>query len=116
MHMINKVNIYIVLINDRKGNRNSYHLINLSKLTILELYYQMDTTEENIKPPNCSWCQLKFLPDDNVRWPLHNINKHITACEKKFIDNEKFHKKQKSINNFFSNKNFNCLSYDNNIG
>jgi hypothetical protein len=99
----------------KENSYKSFHLINLSKFSLLELYYQMITTEENIKPSNCSWCQLKFPADDNVRWSLHNINKHISACEKKFMDNEKFHKTQKSINTFFSNQDFYCLSYDNNI-
>ena len=27
------------------------------------------------------------FPDDSMRWPLHNINKHIKACEDKLTSN-----------------------------
>jgi hypothetical protein len=51
----------------KENSYKSFHLINLSKFSLLELYYQMITTEENIKPSNCSWCQLKFPPILNNR-------------------------------------------------
>jgi hypothetical protein len=57
----------------------------------------MNLNTENPKPSKCPRCNFEF-PDDNMRWPLYNINKHIKSCENKHEENEKSKKSQKSMN------------------
>ena len=60
----------------------------------------MNTNIEKTKPNKCPRCNIDF-PDDNMRWPLHNINKHIKACEDKYQANEKIKNSKSSLNNYF---------------
>ena len=71
----------------------------------------MDLNNETIKPKECLRCHLEFPQNDNMRWSLYNINKHIKACEDKHLEKENIKKSQKSVASFFS-KLDNSIIYD----
>jgi hypothetical protein len=74
----------------------------------------MNTNIEIVKPNECPQCNIKFPHDDNMRWSLYNINKHIKACEEKNLEKDKIKKSQKSLTSFFS-KLSNYNFYKNNL-
>jgi hypothetical protein len=55
---------------------------------------------ENTKPSKCPRCNLEF-PDDKIRWPIYNINKHIKTCEDRYQDKEKIKNSNKTLTNYF---------------
>ena len=63
----------------------------------------MNLNKENLKPAECQWCHFKFPSNDNMRWSLYNINKHIKACQEKHLEIEQ---QKKTLNNLKKFNNF----------
>ena len=61
---------------------------------------KMNLNTENSRPSKCPWCNINF-PDDKMRWPLHNIKKHIKSCEDKHVEKEKSKNSKNAIGNYF---------------
>ena len=78
----NKIAVLILLINIQiKSKKNQMNL------------------NANTKPSKCPRCNLDF-PEDKIRWPIYNINKHIQTCEDQYQEKEKIKNSNKALTNY----------------